>query len=258
LGIPVDNGDYDIFIHHAAIDGNTGRSTDVTVEGELKKSGITAPVANTAYIDGPISVTVADGVLDFAFRDASICGLEIIAGGVVPVSVPVPTPVAAPSPVPPAVNGVLRINVGGGTESDPDTGDIWQEDVYCVLSSGKDIDKNRNIDGTNFDELFRSMKKGFFTCDIPANSGVYDVKLYFAEYWNDVADGLKVREFDVDIEGSTVLTAYNVYQQAGNKLDTAVIETISDIAVTDGSLTIDFKKFSDEKAICSGIEVIEK
>jgi hypothetical protein len=84
--------------------------------------------------------------------------------------------------------------------------------------------------------------------NIPAATKV-EVRLYFAEIWFSEANK---RKFDVQIEGSTVLSDYDIFAEAGSKV--GVMKSF--IATSDGTLDIDFIKVLQIPKI-NAIEIIE-
>ncbi|WP_190300263.1 malectin domain-containing carbohydrate-binding protein, partial [Rufibacter hautae] len=107
------------------------------------------------------------------------------------------------------------------------------------------------IAGTTDDAIYRSNRFGTgFSYNIPVKGGEYQVVLHFADlYWT--AAGKRV--FDVSIEGTKVLSAYDIVGRAG-AAKTAATETFT-VTVTDGTLNIAFARLVDN-ALVSAVEVI--
>ena len=82
-----------------------------------------------------------------------------------------------------------------------------------------------------------------FGYEIPIPNGEYDVTMKFAELDTTVSTG--DRRTNVEIEGSDVLTEYDVYDEAGGQERSAVNETVT-AQVDDGNLTIEFKPDSND------------
>ncbi|WP_380679341.1 ThuA domain-containing protein [Salinigranum sp. GCM10025319] len=97
-----------------------------------------------------------------------------------------------------------------------------------------------SIADTENDALFQSEEYGgdlSYAVDIA--NGTYDVTLYFAEfYWggNGNGGGVGSRVFDVSVEGQQVFEDLDIFDQVGH--DTALVETVEDVEVTDGTLNI--------------------
>jgi PKD repeat protein len=83
------------------------------------------------------------------------------------------------------------------------------------------------------------------------SSGTYTVRLYFAET-NAAAYGKGLRKFSVAAEGSTMLTSFDIYAEAGAK--TALVKTLT-VPVTDGTLNLNFIRIQNNPLV-NGIEVI--
>jgi hypothetical protein len=147
-------------------------------------------------------------------------------------------------------SSLLRINSGG--PSFIFGGENWIADQY--FTRGMTFSTNSAIAGTTNDELYQTERyadAGSMNYEIPLSTGVYQVRLHFAEIFHTSAGS---RIFDVDIEGSQEqLTDYDIFVAAGGA-NTAVIEAFM-ITVTDGGLTIDFTN-KVESAKISGIEIL--
>ncbi len=70
-----------------------------------------------------------------------------------------------------------------------------------------------------------------FTFSIPVTNGAYEVRLYFAEL---TKNAVNQRTFDVQLEGATVLSNYDIFAEVGQNVATmeAFPVTISDGAVS--------------------------
>lgn len=89
-----------------------------------------------------------------------------------------------------------------------------------------------------------------FGFSVPVANGAYQVRLHFAELNKT---GANQRTFDVRLEGSTVLSNFDVFQQAGG-IDRAIVRQFN-ATVTDGAVTIDFIR-RIENAEVSAIEIV--
>ena len=153
-----------------------------------------------------------------------------------------------------AQSPIIRINAGSGQEASSDgvtfIGDTFFSDsvVGPVLS--------RSIGGTDNDALYQSERLSNdngdpFSYNIPVpQSGTYSVLLHFAE---TAFDGPDLRVFDIEMEGLTVFNNYDIYAEAMDN-NTAWVESVSNLLVNDGFLTIEFSP-ETERAKISGIEV---
>jgi len=110
------------------------------------------------------------------------------------------------------------------------------------------------IEGTENDALYQTeIFGGDLTLDVEIENGLYDVTLYFAETSGALTEGDRV--FDVSIEGTQVLSEFDIYSEAGGQ-NIALSRTFSNIEVTDGVLTISTNTLADNSKI-SGIEIQE-
>ncbi|MGI9456489.1 MAG: malectin domain-containing carbohydrate-binding protein, partial [Aeoliella sp.] len=92
---------------------------------------------------------------------------------------------------------------------------------------------------------------GEMTWDFPVAAGDYEVRLYFAEIWV-YGQGVGLRQFDVAVEGITVLDNYDVFAEVGGY--TGVVKSFA-VANTDGNIDIDFLHEIENPTI-KGIEII--
>ncbi|WP_223808704.1 PQQ-dependent sugar dehydrogenase, partial [Rufibacter hautae] len=143
----------------------------------------------------------------------------------------------------------IRINSGGPAIEV--NGVQWAKSQF--QTGGTSVTKTTvPIDNTTSDVIYLSEVNNNFTYNIPVpQSGVYDVKLHFAEL-----DYTKTgsRLFNVNIEnGQYTLSNYDIFGRAGYR--TAQIERFNGIQVTDGSLTMPFTGVVG-RAKVNAIEVI--
>ncbi len=130
---------------------------------------------------------------------------------------------------------ITRINVGGGAYTDSQN-NVWQQDNY--FNTGSSYTTTDTITGTTDPTLFQTERWDDPTLpelsySIPVANGKYTVNLGFAEIFYNSAG---TRVFDVQVEGQTVLSNFDIYSEAGGK-DKALIKTIN-ATVTDGVLNI--------------------
>ncbi len=100
--------------------------------------------------------------------------------------------------------------------------------------------------------VYQSQRFGNFTYTIPGfTSGTaYTVRLHFAEtYWTAAGD----REFNVLINGTQVLTNFDMFATAGGE-NIAVVEQFSAVANSSGQIVIQFVTVKDNAAV-NGIEI---
>jgi len=101
--------------------------------------------------------------------------------------------------------------------------------------------------------VYQNGRTGTLTYTIPGMvaGSTHIVLLHFAEtYWS----AKKKREFNVAINSETVLTNFDIYATAGAQ-NTAVVETFTATANSNGQIVIAFSKGADDQALINGIEI---
>ena len=152
----------------------------------------------------------------------------------------------------PTSPATMRINTGGGSVT-VSTGTFSADAYFSGQTATSTF--NRAIDNTTDDILYINYRKAFsnggiFDYRIPVVNATYTVKLHFAELFFTTAGS---RVFNVNAEGSSWLTDYDIFVSAGG-MNKAKVET-RNVTVTDGYLDLNFVSLVD-KAIISAIEVI--
>ncbi|MCC5835776.1 MAG: choice-of-anchor D domain-containing protein [Opitutales bacterium] len=160
----------------------------------------------------------------------------------------------APKPI----SDPIRINAGGPQYTDAQ-GKTWMADTYFVGGSAHNAGAI-NIADTADPSLYRTERwgKGTFSYQIPVEPGEYDVQLHFAEIYYGVAVGVGQnqtgkRVFSVAIEGSEVLSNYDIWSDVGPA--TAVIHTFEAISVEDGTMSVTVN-VSKDNAQFAGIAIV--
>lgn len=146
----------------------------------------------------------------------------------------------------------IRLNSGGGQITYQ--GDVFAADQY---GSGSNTGSFGSLTPPYNSERFGG--GGTFNYDIPVASGTYTVNLHFAEIWFGApgggSGGTGSRVFDVDIEGTTVLSQFDIYATSGSNPNVQQFT----VTVTDGNLDIFFtsgRAGGANNPKVSGIEVI--
>lgn len=152
----------------------------------------------------------------------------------------------------------IRINAGGGAVTTLD-GKQYGADRYFAGTNRTSSMAIGDILNTVDDDLYRSGRcTPDFNYNIPVSNGLFNVVLHFAETWygapSGAAGGAGKRQFHVDMEGSRVLTNFDIYAAAGGAMK-AVQKTFS-VMVTDGMLNINFVKGLADLPRVSAIEVL--
>ncbi|MDO6391768.1 malectin domain-containing carbohydrate-binding protein, partial [Pontibacter sp. BT731] len=163
-----------------------------------------------------------------------------------------------PASSPSVDNGL--INSGGGQYTDSQSR-TWGADAG--FSGGVTGAKSFDVAGTTDDGLYLSYRYatngGPFSYNIPVSgTGPHTVRLHFLEPYFGAPGGKTsglagARVFHIDIEGTRVLSNYDIYSQDG--AGKAIVKTFQNVAVSDGALTVSFASVTNN-AIISAIEVI--
>jgi hypothetical protein len=120
---------------------------------------------------------------------------------------------------------------------------------------------NQGISGTNDPTLYQTERWGQFTYAIAVPNGTYDVRFHFAElYYGTVIPGSCVgkRIFGMDITNTTAspdIANLDICAQAGGPR-IALQKTISNVSVTNGTLTIKSVYGSADDPEVTAIEVV--
>jgi hypothetical protein len=155
------------------------------------------------------------------------------------------------SPV--SVSSSVRINAGSTTSYADNNGNAWLADQF--VTGGTAYGNTNAISGsTPAPQVYRSERygqsKSSFAYNIPVSNGSYNVNLDFAEAY---VTGPGQRIFNVAINGTQVLTNFDIYAAAGG-MNIPVVKTFN-VAVTNGTLSINFLPGSIENPKVNGIEV---
>ena len=104
--------------------------------------------------------------------------------------------------------------------------------------------------------VYQSARQGAFSYTIPgfaANSTGHSVTLHFAELYFNAAGQ---RQFNASINGTQVLTNFDIFAAAGNKNFTAVVQSFSNIAANgSGQIVITFSNGAKDQAMVNGVAV---
>jgi hypothetical protein len=144
----------------------------------------------------------------------------------------------------------LRVNAGGAAYTDTG-GNAWSAD--CCNSGGNTYATTAAMSGTGDSTLYQSERwlAGSFTYTFTGlASGSYNVTLKFAEI---AYLGPGKRQFNVTVNGSQVLTNFDVAAQVG--LNKALDKTFTATVGSNGQLTVTFSKGAADNPIVSAIQV---
>ena len=135
-------------------------------------------------------------------------------------------------------------------------GNTWSSDSYFTGGITANA-VNHPIRGAADPRLYTTRREGAFRYDIPLKSGVYELRLHFAETMygenNAAGGGESSRVFNVHLNGKEILSYLDVVGDAGS--NTADIKVFKDVTpAADGKLHLMFEPISNQP-ILSGIEI---
>lgn len=150
----------------------------------------------------------------------------------------------------------MYINAGGKDFVDSE-GNQWIADTG-LYSRGKVYSTNEVITNTDKQELYRTERntgKSGMTYTIELKPGVYDVSLHYAEIYPG-AFSPNARLLDVFMQDQLVIDKLDVFKEAGDEGNRAVVITTRDVEVTNGFLYIDFARVANvQQPKVNGIEI---
>lgn len=168
--------------------------------------------------------------------------------------VPVISPIASAAPL-----SQVRIIAGYSRKDYVDrAGETWSGDAYFT-SGGVSQNPGRFIFRTLDPTLFETYRHGEFSYDIPLKSGTYELWLYFVETMYGpgtiLGGGETSRIFDVQVNGRTVLSQFDIFADAGGNFiaDERVFKDIR--PASDGFLHVKFLRRKEEPLV-NAIKVI--
>ena len=150
----------------------------------------------------------------------------------------------------------VRIKAGDISGFQASNNERYGSDMYFVGGEGKGIDPpdtpaaKRAVVSANEPRLYDSFREGEFSYRIPVPDGRYRITTRFVE---PAADAAGERVFDVDVNGKTVLKAFDVFAAAGGKLKG--VERTVEATTKDGTLLIAFRP-SRGSALVSSLVVV--
>jgi hypothetical protein len=150
-----------------------------------------------------------------------------------------------------SASSAVRVNAGGATYIDS-SGNTWSAD--CCNNGGNVWSTTAAIAGTSDPVLYQSERwnSGPFTYTFAGlAAGSYSVTLKFAEI---AGFGPGQRQFNVAIQGTQVLTNFDVAAQVG--FNRALDETFTATVDGSGQLTVSFTQGAANNPIVSAIQVV--
>ena len=141
----------------------------------------------------------------------------------------------------------IRVNAGGPSYLDSG-GQTWSADTG--FTGGSTFSTTNTISNTNDPALYQTERWGPTVYNFTVPNGSHNVVLKFAEiYWTAVGQ----REFNVAINGTAVLTNFDIVAAAGGSFK-AIDKTFA-VTVTNGTIAIQFSTGAVDNAKVSAIQV---
>jgi subtilisin family serine protease len=150
------------------------------------------------------------------------------------------------------------IDPGTGSYLDPDTGVLYAADQaftpggFGYVGSSSTRSTTADIAGTDRDPLYNDLRTGMTAYRFAVPNGTYQIDLAFAELQLQRAGA---RVFSVGIEGTSVLSNFDVFAEAGGRR--IALDRSFTVEVTDGVLDITFAAQRGDSPIINGILVTE-
>jgi hypothetical protein len=166
----------------------------------------------------------------------------------------------ATTPAPSSGTSIVSIDAGGPAESNSGGGDnsfVADEDfgaggtTYAVTNK---ITIPAGVTNAAPVAVYQSARQGTVAYTIPGlTAGAsYTVRLHFAELYFSAAGS---RVFNVAINGTTVLTNFDIYSTAKANF-TALVEQFTAIANNSGQIVVGFTNGTKDQPMINGVEVI--
>jgi hypothetical protein len=163
------------------------------------------------------------------------------------------TTAPAPPPAPPPPTSTtftpIRVNAGGGAYTDAQ-GRAWKADTG--YSGGTKWSTTLPVAKTATPALYQTLRYGAFSYQFTVPDGSYTVNLKFAEA-SQTAAGL--RQFNVAINGATVLRNFDIVAATGGKL--IAIDKSFPVSVTGGRIAIQFSNGAAKWPLVNAIEIVQ-
>jgi hypothetical protein len=250
---PVATGLTSLTLNPTSVVGGAANSTStgtVTLNGSAPTAGTSVALSssNTSAAIVPTSVAVPYNTTSNTFQISS----NSVASST-PVTITASlngskTATLTVNPVPAFTP--VRINSGGPAYTDS-LGQKWTADTG--YTGGNTYSTTNTITNTSDPTLYKTSRYGAsFSYAISAPAGAYSVTLKFAEpVWSAVGK----RVFNVAINGTTVLSKFDIFAAAGAEFK-AVDETFPVTVTSSGTITIKFTAGSAGNPLVNAIQVV--
>lgn len=142
---------------------------------------------------------------------------------------------------------VLRVDaVGSGNFTDA-AGKVWRSDAF--FTGGSANTGVWAVSGTTDDALFSTRRTGVFSYSAAAEDGDYVLRLLFTDHHT----AANKRRFNVDVEGTRVLTNFDIVAEVGSRA--ALVKTYN-VRITDGALDLVFTRGTLADPTLSAFELV--
>ena len=237
--VPVQNGTYAVTLKFAepSLYGAGQRQFNVAINGTavLSNFDIFAQAGGMFIaIDRSFPVTVTNGQIAIQFTNG-------------PANLPMVNAILIQPGGIPASASAYHVNAGGPAFTDS-TGTAWSADAN--YSGGATWKVSSSISNTVAPALYQTCRYGNFTYTFPLPNGNYNVTLKFAEI---TQFGIGRRVFNVAINGSPVLTNFDIYAQAGGLV---ALDKVFPVTVSGGQIAIQFTNGSSDLPLISAIQIV--
>ena len=153
---------------------------------------------------------------------------------------------AAQSSEAPRLVSVLRINVGGGEVLDGNGKTFLADTGFTGGNAGDLTNSIQEVPNTDDDNLFKSERWNAFSYGFELPNNTYQVELGFVEMVTNHQAGSRV--FNVAMEGDVRLSNVDIVASVGASR-TAMVRTVENVVVNDGSLDLDFTKVTHNPTV---------
>ena len=123
----------------------------------------------------------------------------------------------------------------------------YQQDRFAA--GGQTNTTTDPIAGVSEGSLYQSERYGTLSYNVPVTNATYSVVLHFVEMYQTTAG---TRSFNASVEGQLAASNLDIFSESGH--DTALTRTVSNIEVTDETLTIELDSLV-ENATISGFAI---
>ena len=233
---------------------------NVLLSGAAPATGsVVTVVSDNSQLSVPAAVTVAPGATYASFTATAgnvtshqVANITAALNGTVITSISLSP---ANSGATGSIGGIstaafspILVNCGGGPYTDI-WGNNWSGDYDFI--GGNSGQTNSLVLGTAASPLYQTSRWGSFQYQFPVPNGNYIVYLKFAELYFTAAGG---RRFNVSINGTPVLTNFDIVAQAGSPL--VAIDQAFPVSVANGQISIQFSPGAADQPTVNAIQIL--